>query len=137
MVSRVSRTFSGELSELRPMSAWLRHAVAESGVEDRVAWAAELCLNEVAANIIMYAYDDDARAHPITVEIEHSNHALRMIVIDGGRPFNPLDVAPVGKPESLEDAPTSGMGIQLVRSCASDVRYQREPLQNVLTLTFE
>jgi serine/threonine-protein kinase RsbW len=127
------RTFPNAVGELRPMSEWLRRVVAGAGLDAALAWKAELCLNEAAANIMMYA----GGSQPITIEVEPADGALRLTISDGGRPFNPLDAAPPPLPRSIDETPIGGLGIQLMRSTASDVRYRRDGQQNVLVLTFD
>jgi len=117
------------------MSEWFRDVAAHAGLDPDVTWKAEVCLNEAATNIIMYAYDDGAR-HPITIEIQPGAHTVRMTIVDDGRPFNPLDAAPPLPPRSLEDAPVGGLGIRLVRAYADDIYYERADDLNVLVLTF-
>jgi anti-sigma regulatory factor (Ser/Thr protein kinase) len=133
MAGSERRTFPNEVGELRPMSEWLRRVAAGAGLDSALAWKAELCLNEAAANIMMYAGD----SQPITIEVEPTDRALRLTIRDSGRPFNPLDAAPPPLPHSIEQAPIGGLGIQLMRSSASDVRYRRDGQQNVLVLTFD
>jgi anti-sigma regulatory factor (Ser/Thr protein kinase) len=117
------------------MSKWFRDVAASAGVHPDVAWKAEMCLNEAATNIIMYAFEDGAR-HPIHVEIQPASDAVRMTIVDDGRPFNPLDVAPQPIVESLESAPVGGLGIHVIRSYAQAVSYRRDVDRNVLVLTF-
>lgn len=118
------------------MSAWLRHVAADAGIDAETLSDAELCLNEAAANIILHAHDDPDR-HPILVELEAADRAVRMTIVDDGRPFNPLEATePVPAP-SLDDSREGGFGIHLMRSFATDIRYRRENSRNVLTLTFE
>jgi anti-sigma regulatory factor (Ser/Thr protein kinase) len=49
---------------------------------------------------------------------------------DDGRPFDPNSAQPVPVPTSLDDAPTGGMGLSLVRNIAGPVEYQRLDSRN-------
>lgn len=118
------------------MSEWFRQVADTAGLDADVAWKAEVCLNEAATNIVLYAFDDRAR-HPITIEVEPASDSVRITVVDDGRPFNPLNAAPPREVHSLEEAPIGGLGIHLIRSFARDVRYRRDDDRNVLSLTFE
>ena|SRR5215831_11850187 len=136
MQDRVCRTFAGAPDQLRPMSEWFRDIAEGAGVDQDVVWKAEMCLNEAATNIIMYAFDDGVR-HPIDIEIQPTPRAVRMTIADEGRPFNPLDVPTPPALQSLEEAPIGGLGVHVIRSYARDVSYRREADRNVLVLTFE
>jgi len=116
------------------MSEWFRHVAETAGVESDVADKAEVCLNEAAANIILYAFDNDAR-HPITIDLHAAPNAVRITIVDDGRPFNPLEATPPPAPTSLEDAPIGGLGIQLIRAYARKIQYRRVADRNELVLT--
>ena len=118
------------------MSAWLRRVATDAGVDADMLSDAELCLNEAAANIILYAHDDPNR-HPILVELEAAERTVRMTIVDDGRPFNPLEATEAAPAPSLDDSREGGFGIHLMRSFSTDIRYRRENSHNVLTLTFE
>ena len=118
------------------MSAWLKGLAANAGLDPDTAWQAELCLNEAASNIIRYGHDDGA-PHPITVEIEPVERGVRMIITDDGRPFNPVEPRELPVARTIEDTPVGGLGLPLIRSFASEVRYRRDANRNVLVLTFD
>ena len=117
------------------MSAWLRCVAADNGLDEHVAWKAELCLNEVVSNIMMHAHEDGG-THPISIEIESVDRSLRMTIVDDGKPFDPLVAESPLPPHSLEEAGLGGRGIDLMRSYATAIEYRREELRNVLALTF-
>jgi anti-sigma regulatory factor (Ser/Thr protein kinase) len=116
------------------MSEWFRHVAEHAGVEQDVASKAEVCLNEAATNIILYAFDDETR-HSITIELQPAPHAVRITIVDDGRPFNPLEAVLPPPPQSLEDAPIGGLGILLIRAYAQDIQYRRVAQRNELILT--
>src|SRR5215471_15927326 len=130
-----SRSFAGTIGDLRRMSEWLQGLTAAAGVDADTAWQAELCLNEAASNVIMYAHDDGA-PHPITIDIETVERGVQITITDDGRPFNPAEpgVSPVGR--TIEETTPGGLGLHLIRSFASEVRYRRDANRNVLILKF-
>lgn len=132
---RASHAFPNNIGELRRMSEWLQRVAADSGLDSDTAWQAELCLNEAAANIILYGHGDGS-PHEIQIDVEPIVSGLQITIADDGQPFNPLEAPPPPSVQSLEDAPVGGLGIHLIRSFANDVRYRREHHRNVLVLTF-
>jgi anti-sigma regulatory factor (Ser/Thr protein kinase) len=116
------------------MSEWFRRVAERAGVDPEVAGKAEVCLNEAATNVILYAFDDHVR-HPITIDLHAAPNVVQIAIVDNGRPFNPLDKAPAPPPTSLEDAPIGGLGIQLIRAYARDIQYRRVGDRNELVLT--
>src|SRR5262249_23013564 len=124
MDGSTSRVFAGTIGELRRMSTWLHGLAAAAGLDPDTTWQSELCLNEAASNIIRYGHDDGA-SHPITVEIALVERGIRITITDDGRPFNPAEPRelPVGR--TIEDTPVGGLGLHVIRSFASEVRYRR------------
>ena len=129
------RTFANDVAELRRLSAWFRECALASQVSQEVSLDAELCLNEAVANIIRYGYADGGR-HDIRIAFERSAGGIDLTIDDDGRPFDPLDVPPLAIADSIEQLPTGGRGVHLMRTLADDVQYQREDGHNVLVLTF-
>jgi serine/threonine-protein kinase RsbW len=117
------------------MSEWLRRFAAEAGVLPAQVLDFELCLNELVTNINHYAHDD-AREHEIQITLERDGQELRATVEDEGRPFNPLEVEPPARPESLASARIGGWGIPIVRALADELRYERSGGRNRLTIVF-
>jgi len=116
------------------MSEWFRRVAERAGVDPDVAGKAEVCLNEAATNVVLYAFEDHGR-HPITVDVHASPDTVQIRIVDDGRPFNLLDAPLRPPPTSLEDAPIGGLGIQLIRAYARDIRYRRVADRNELVLT--
>jgi serine/threonine-protein kinase RsbW len=60
----------------------------------------------------------------------------QLTVTDDGVPFD-LSNSPVRTPpETLDNAPIGGLGIQLILRLSSDVRYERRGELNILTIEF-
>ena len=104
------------------------------GLTGEVLDDAELCLNEVVANILQHGGGHPMR--PIEIALERTVDAVRMTIADHGRPFNPLDHPAQELPASLEAARAGGLGIHLVRTYATHVQYRRDDDRNMLTLVF-
>jgi anti-sigma regulatory factor (Ser/Thr protein kinase) len=135
MPDAVQRQFSNDPAELRAMAAWFRDVAERAGLDADLRWKAEVCLNEATTNIVTHAYDD-VRPHAVSLEIQPMPHAVRITIVDDGRPFNPLEAAPPPEVASIEEAPIGGLGIHLIRSFAQEVSYRRDGDRNVLVLAF-
>jgi serine/threonine-protein kinase RsbW len=126
-------SFRNDDTELRRLSHWFRQFAAERGVPEAQALDFELCLNELATNIIHYAYDD-VGAREIRVTLERTTDGLRATIEDDGRPFDPLQAAIPSPPSSLESARIGGWGIPIVRALADEVAYERRDGWNRVTI---
>ncbi len=68
--------------------------------------------------------------------MELANSSVMVVIEDSGRAFDPTQVPPPPKPRSIEEARIGALGIHLMRSFASEMRYERRDGRNRLTLTF-
>ncbi|MFL4967746.1 MAG: ATP-binding protein [Xanthobacteraceae bacterium] len=127
-------TLKRELNELDRLAAWVQAIEQRMALPPAVAFALELCLEEAVANIIMYG---DASGHgDIAITLEQASGRLLARIEDDGWQFDPTTAAQRVPPRSLDDAKVGELGIHLMRTFASDMRYERKSGYNTLTLTF-
>lgn len=123
-----------DLAELTRLAEWVQDIVRRDLSSD-VSFAVQLCLEEAVANVIMYGATNGDRLE-ISVELERSGGTLVARIEDDGRPFDPTGVPPPPPVASLEDAKIGHLGVHLMRSFASGLRYERRNGRNRLTLQF-
>ena len=104
---------------------------ALSGVQltPEAVYGVELVLEEVLSNVAKYAYAPGSRGF-VELDVENWEGTVLLRFADSGPPFDPLSVPP--PPPILSRERPGGLGISLVRSIASAVRYRREGDRNVL-----
>jgi serine/threonine-protein kinase RsbW len=123
------------LMELERLTAWLQQITLTAHLDDAMAFALQLCLEEAVANIVMYGGSPEAA--PIAITVEHSNGVVTAIVEDSARPFDPTQVPPRQKPHSLDETRVGELGVHLMRQYSSEMRYERRDDHNLLTLRFD
>lgn len=127
------------------MSEWFRDFARETGTPMAPSLDFELCLNELMANVIRYAYraagesegpDPENRESPhrLRVSLERRPGLLAATLEDDGRPFDPTSVEDPSATESLADARVGGWGIPILRAFASAIRYERRDGKNVVSI---
>lgn len=119
---------------IREMSTWLEGKLGSLGLPQALIFNFDLCANEAVTNIVSYAYPQGGE-HQIELRLMQQGEALSLRIEDDGIPFDPLARPPHVQPQSLEEAPIGGLGIDLMRSLMDECRYAREQERNVLTLT--
>ena len=107
--------------------------LSSQSVSHDAAYAVRLSIEELVSNIIRHGYDD-REPHEIGIGLEILPRVIVLIIDDDGRPFDPNSAPPVPVPASLDDAPTGGMGLSLVRTIAGPIEYQRLDSRNRVTL---
>ena len=123
-------------SEMGRASQWLEEMCLSHGVpRDHVARLL-LCLDEALANVLDHG-GPQALATPIRLAFEAAPEAASrsacVTVSDGGKAFDPFAAPDQPLPESLDDASDRGRGLQMMRACATVLRYRREGGLNHLT----
>lgn len=93
-----------------------------------------LALDEVATNVISYAWADGA-AHEFKVILEFLCDRVTIAVDDDGIAFDPLSAPAPDVEADLDERGIGGLGIHLVLSLMDEVSYRRSGGHNVLTIS--
>lgn len=92
-----------------------------------------LALEELGLNIINYGHDEGV--HEIQFTVISNDDTITIEVSDDGRPFDPLNDAPVPDVSAaLEDRPVGGLGVHLVRTMMDELSYRRADGRNHVTM---
>jgi serine/threonine-protein kinase RsbW len=124
-----------DVAELARLAGWIEGWAQRGALSPDVSFAIALCLEEAVANVIMYGGAADERLQ-IKVEVERDAGISTVRIEDNGRQFDPTQVPSPPVATSLEDAKIGNVGVHLMRSFASDMRYERRNGLNRLTLRF-
>jgi anti-sigma regulatory factor (Ser/Thr protein kinase) len=117
------------------MSSWWCDWAHAHGLSVDASERGEICLNEVAANILVHG-KAERRATSVEISLGTSADGVEMIIADDGEAFDPLEYPSPERASSLADMSICGFGIPLIRNFADDISYRRVDACNVLTLTF-
>ena len=128
--SEVRRTSYTELADLVA-------AIEELGEED--GWSGELTfrislvVDELAQNVVDYAYIDTPG--DVEVAVTSRDETVVIEITDEGKPFDPLTEAPAPDLTSpIESRPIGGLGVHFTKTLMDDVEYRRESGQNRLRI---
>ena len=103
---------------------WVDDTARSVGFPEREAERWELALEEVAINIVHYAYGDDP-VGMIELEIRRSTSEMTVQISDTGQPFNPLAAPEPKIGVALEERKIGGLWIYLARKVVDRVHYER------------
>ncbi|TFY96456.1 ATP-binding protein [Ramlibacter rhizophilus] len=89
-----------------------------------------LVAEEACANVIRHAYSQAPRPGDLSVALHRDMlegvPALRLVVCDHGRPFDPLGACAPALDLPAEERPIGGLGIHLIRSLTDRQRHTRD-----------
>jgi anti-sigma regulatory factor (Ser/Thr protein kinase) len=84
----------------------------------------EMCLNEMCENVIKHAYAPEKRG-PINIKMKVDEKAVRITVIDRGKPFNMLEYDPIDKATLVDQGIKGKLGIRTMKTVCDRIYYQR------------
>lgn len=111
-----------------------RQFLENNTVDEHALASVELVLEEAISNTLRYGYDDDG-PHTIEIDLQIDLDEIQVLIVDDGKPFDPLEGDAVLLPDSLDDAQVGGLGLVMIRSTASRMSYERRDGFNRFSLT--
>ena len=106
---------------------------AAERLPQQAAWQLQVALDEIVANLVSHATPAGTRPG-FDVWFRRDGDSVEITVADEGTAFDPLARADPDVTLSLEARQPGGLGIMLVKSLMDDVRYERTPTRNMLTI---
>jgi serine/threonine-protein kinase RsbW len=128
-VSELVLSLKNDPAEIERLAGRVVEFCAHQDVPEAATAQLNLALDEAITNIIFYAYDD-AGEHEIGVRVTFARGILKAELVDDGREFDPLQVAPPDLAAPLEERHVGGLGVHLVRRLMDDCQYRREQGHN-------
>jgi anti-sigma regulatory factor (Ser/Thr protein kinase) len=102
-------------------------------LSDEVRRSVSLVLDDLLANVVSYAFDDD-EVHAIDVQMALGEDRLTVTVQDRGRPFDPFGRPPPDTMAPLQERKVGGLGIHLVEELMDEASYERQDGKNLVTV---
>ncbi len=133
MSAQVTVSFKNQLVEIERLGQVVTEFAQCQHWSSQVLFEVNVSLEEILANVISYACEDD-KEHAIILRLSFANGEMTAQVEDDGRPFNPLEVAEPDIGQPIEERKVGGLGIYLVRKFMTDLAYERREGKNRLTL---
>ena len=133
MSSTLALKVETRLEELQRIAAAVDDLAERESWPPGMAVRVNLVIEEFGINVMNYGYDEGV--HTFDINLSYDDDLLTIEIIDGGKPFNPLEDAPEPDTESsIEDRPIGGLGLFLVRTMTEDLQYRREDSKNHSTM---
>jgi len=118
-----SLAFSAEPAALSQLTAWTEGVVQRLALGRQKAYALELCLEEMVANILLHG---QVAGRAVQARVTIKANPLRLIVEDDGPSFDPTLQPEAEMAADLDSAGIGGRGLALVRRFSVTMCYRRE-----------
>jgi serine/threonine-protein kinase RsbW len=131
-------TVSATLNSLKTIAEYVVKVANLANLEKKAMYKLRLAIDELATNIINYAYTENNGVGDISLESEISNDMIVIKIRDFGIPFNPTnklenELEMINMP--IEERQIGGLGIFLAFDGVDDFSYERINNENINTLT--
>jgi len=141
------RVFSGAIPEIAAAASWIESIAADLNLSGRLVFDMQICLEELMSNIVRHGGVRSSSTaylpltdpeNPLLISITVDALADRLIVTveDNGRPFDVAKAAAKRVDQPLEQLQPGGLGVQLIRSFASNLEYRRTEQGNRVIVEF-
>ncbi len=117
-----SISLHNDMDEVMDVADRITDMCRSKGVDEERSNRVALCIEEMAGNVVKYAFDDDMD-HFMDIRILTQGNDLIFRLRDDGNKFNPLD-----------DAPEGHLGIKVVKATAKSINYSNSIGLNNLTV---
>ena len=134
MAANLTLNMEAQLTEIERIHAAVKILSQAEDWPPELLFQIELVLEEIGTNIIKYGQDGD-RETDINITLTSDSTALRLEIVDSGKPFDPFAEAPPPDLDSaVPDRPIGGLGVHLVQELMDEAYYRREDGLNKVTL---
>ena len=124
-----SLVMRNDIQQIPTLAEWIEGL----NVPDELSMPINLALEEIVANVMLYAYPDN-KSGQVMVESWRADDKICFSISDSGKPFDPTQQKEADVTLSAEEREIGGLGIHLVRQLMDEVRYERKDEKNVLLL---
>ena len=126
-------TLSNNIEEIPLLAEFVESICEQAGLDMGITMNINLAMEEAVVNVMNYAYPLGTQGK-IVIEAMADDQRVKFVIIDQGAPFDPTTKEDVDTTLSIDDRPTGGLGIHLIRQIMDTINYERKGKNNVLTL---
>ncbi len=110
--------------DLAPTAERIGAFLKSHAAADEAVYAVETAVEELVTNVIKYGYEDEHQ-HEILLTTTIRDGNIQLVVEDDGHEFDPTRHETPDLNRSIDEIPTGGLGLHLVRQLADRMSYER------------
>ena len=127
-------TVDADVKKIPAVTDFINGILEDAGCPIKVQMQIAVVIDELFANIAMYAYDGGKGEAIVGVDVSGEPQVVSITFKDRGKPFDPLAKEDPDVTLSVEERPIGGLGIFMVKKMMDEVIYKYEEGVNVLTV---
>lgn len=130
----IEKTFEASVDNLHEVLGFLEEQLEMHGASMKMITVTSISVEEMYANVCMYAYQDQGIVGECVVGIGFDGDDAIITLTDTGMPFNPLAKADPDVHASVEERGIGGLGIYMVKEYMDECTYDRVDDKNIFTM---
>jgi serine/threonine-protein kinase RsbW len=128
----LSLTIPADIRKLPTLLEGISSLMERHGFSDEEILDAELAVDEAVTNVIEHGYRGEGGSIDLIVSVSIDEVVIRLE--DTAPPFDPTSTAPAIIEGDLEERPTGGLGVHLIKEVMDVLSYERISGKNVLIM---
>lgn len=130
----IEKNIEAKVDNLHVVLEFLEEQLENHQASMKVINVMSISLEEMFANICLYAYEDKPEPHDCKIEIWFEGDMVNVRLTDSGMEFNPLAKQDPDVHAEIEDRGIGGLGIFMVKKYMDECTYDRVNGQNIFTM---
>ncbi len=128
-----TKSFPGRYESLARIGDFVRKIAQDAGFESFAVYSIEMAVDEACSNIIEHAYEGEGKGD-IRCTCSVTEDALKVVIRDRGKPFDPSRVPPPNLSDDLDERQAHGLGLHFIRKWMDEVDFLSKGAENTLTM---
>ncbi len=130
---QLALTIVNQRSEIERVNDQFMQIAGQRGLPDKVSASVCMAIDDLLANIMAYAFDDE-KPHQIDLQFTLNSVQLSLSIRDDGKAFDPFNQSQPDLALDVDQRQVGGLGIMLVSQMFDQYDYQRIDDHNLVTL---
>lgn len=130
----LEKTVEAKVENLHEVLGFLEEQLELHEASMKVINVMSISVEEMYANVCMYAYDGQEKPGDCTIKIWFEGEDVNVSLVDSGNEFDPLAKEDPNIHAAAEDRGIGGLGIFMVKKYMDECTYERVDGKNVFTM---
>ena len=130
----IEKTVEAKVENLHEILEFVEEQLEIHEANMKVITTTSISVEEMYANVCMYAYESFAEPGECTVRIGFEDNNVYISLIDSGMEFDPLKKEDPDIHADIEERGIGGLGIYMVKEYMDECTYERKDGFNIFTM---
>lgn len=123
-----------KVENIAAVTEFVEAVIEEHDCDMKAKTQINIAIDEIFGNIAQYAYAPGIGDVTVRVDVTDNPKAVKIVFIDSGTPYNPLEKSDPDTTLSAEEREIGGLGIYMVKKSMDEMNYEYKNGQNILCI---